>query len=42
MLCNWVKVFGDDPQYAFPCHGQLKPEQAENRAAEARSDEAEG
>ena len=29
MLRNWVKALGDDPQYAFPGHGQLKPEQAE-------------
>lgn len=29
MLRNWVKAFGDDPQHAFPGHGQLKPEQAE-------------
>jgi transposase len=24
-----VKAFADDPQHAFPGHGQLKPEQAE-------------
>ena len=29
MLRNWAKAFGDDPQHAFPGHGQLKPEQAE-------------
>ncbi len=29
MLRNWVKAFGDDPQQAFPGHGQQKPEQAE-------------
>ena len=25
----WVKDFADDPQEAFPGHGQMKPEQAE-------------
>jgi len=29
VLRNWVKAFADDPQRAFPGHGQLKPEQAE-------------
>ena len=29
MLTELVKAFGDDPQHAFPGHGQLKPEQAE-------------
>ena len=28
-LRNWVKAFGDDPQHAFPGHGQMKPEQEE-------------
>ncbi|HEX2693567.1 MAG TPA: IS3 family transposase [Gemmatimonadaceae bacterium] len=28
-LRDWVKKFADDPQQAFPGHGQLKPEQAE-------------
>ncbi len=28
-LRDWVKKFSDDPQYAFPGHGQMKPEQAE-------------
>ena len=28
-LRNWVKAFADDPQHAFPGHGQMKPEQAE-------------
>ena len=28
-LRNWVKAFADDPQYAFPGPGQMKPEQAE-------------
>jgi len=29
MLRTWVKAFADDPQHAFPGHGQLKPEQVE-------------
>src|SRR5258706_1294401 len=28
-LRNWVKQVGDDPQQAFPGHGQMKPEQLE-------------
>jgi transposase len=28
-LRNWVKALADDPQYAFPGHGQMKPEQQE-------------
>ena len=28
-LRDWVKKFSDDPQYAFPGHGQMKPEQLE-------------
>ncbi|MDE2167431.1 MAG: IS3 family transposase [Alphaproteobacteria bacterium] len=28
-LRNWVKAFADDPQGAFPGHGQMKPEQLE-------------
>src|ERR1700756_1755330 len=28
-LRNWVKAFADDPQHAFPGHGQMKPEQQE-------------
>jgi transposase-like protein len=28
-LRDWVKKFADDPQYAFPGHGQMKPEQLE-------------
>ena len=28
-LRSWVKSFADDPQYAFPGQGQMKPEQAE-------------
>ena len=26
---DWVKKFADDPQHAFPGHGQMKPEQLE-------------
>ena len=29
VLRHWVKAFADDPQQAFPGHGQMKPEQAE-------------
>jgi transposase-like protein len=28
-LRDWVKKFADDPQYAFPGQGQMKPEQLE-------------
>ena len=28
-LRRWVQDFADDPQQAFPGHGQMKPEQAE-------------
>jgi transposase-like protein len=28
-LRNWVKELADDPQHAFPGHGQMKPEQLE-------------
>ena len=28
-LRDWVKKFSDDPQYAFPGNGQMKPEQLE-------------
>ena len=28
-LRNWVKQLVDDPQHAFPGHGQMKPEQLE-------------
>jgi transposase-like protein len=28
-LRNWVKQLADDPQYAFPGQGQMKPEQLE-------------
>ena len=26
---GWVKKFAEDPQHAFPGHGQMKPEQLE-------------
>ena len=28
-LRDWAKTFADDPQHAFPGHGQMKPEQLE-------------
>src|SRR6202043_865597 len=28
-LRNWVKVFADDPEEAFPGNGRMKPEQLE-------------
>src|SRR3569833_1733700 len=28
-LRDWVKKFSDDPQYAFPGQGQMKPDQLE-------------
>jgi transposase len=28
-LRDWVKKFAEDPQYAFPGNGQMKPEQLE-------------
>ena len=28
-LRDWVKKFADDPDHAFPGHGQMKPEQLE-------------
>jgi transposase len=28
-LRSWVKAFAVDPQYSFPGHGQMKPEQTE-------------
>ena len=28
-LRNWVKAFAEDPQHAFPGHGQKTPEQLE-------------
>jgi transposase len=27
VLRKWVKEFSTDPQYAFPRHGEMKPEQ---------------
>ena len=41
-LRNWVKRLADDPQHAFPGHGQMKPEQLEICAAQARGAQAEG
>jgi transposase len=32
-LRSWVKAFADDPQYAFPGQGQMKPEQAVERSS---------
>ena len=29
VLRKWIRQFADDPQYAFPGHGQMKPEQLE-------------
>jgi len=29
VLRKWIRQFADDPQYAFPGHGQTKPEQQE-------------
>lgn len=29
LLRDWVKAFGNDPQHAFPGHGQMKLELAE-------------
>lgn len=29
VLRNWVKALADDPEHAFPGHGQMKPEQLE-------------
>ena len=29
VLRSWVKAFSDDPEQAFPGHGQMKAEQAE-------------
>ena len=31
-LRSWVKEFADEPRYAFPEPGQMKPEQLENRS----------
>ena len=35
-LRDWVKKFADDPQHAFPGHGQMKPEQLESRGSSAK------
>ena len=40
-LRDWVKKFADDPQYAFPGHGQMKPEQLDG-PSQARGHETEG
>lgn len=29
VLRKWMRALADDPQQAFPGHGQMKPEQAE-------------
>src|SRR5713101_6382713 len=39
-LRDWVKKFADDPQQAFPGHGQMKPEQLE--IARLKRDQAQG
>jgi len=31
VLRNWVKAFADDPQYAFPGHGQMSPSRRRSR-----------
>jgi transposase-like protein len=36
-LRDWVKTFADDPQHAFPGHGQMKPEQLEIARLPARA-----
>jgi transposase-like protein len=36
-LRDWAKKLADDPQQAFPGHGQMKPEQLESRSSSARS-----
>ena len=41
-LRNWVKKFADDPQQAFPGHGQMKPEQLEIARLKREVDQAEG
>jgi hypothetical protein len=41
-LRDWVKKLSEDPQHAFPGHGQMKPRAARDRASQARSGEAEG
>lgn len=29
VLRKWIRQFAEDPQHAFPGHGQMKPEQLE-------------
>ena len=36
-LRNWVKKLAEDPQHAFPGHGQMKPEQLEIARSNAKS-----
>ena len=35
-LRGWVKLLADDPQHAFPVHGQMKPEQLEIARSSAK------
>src|SRR6266516_2056084 len=37
-LRDWVKKFADDPEHAFPGHGQMKPEQLEVTKLKAERD----
>ena len=41
-LRNWVKQLADDPQHAFPGHGQMKPEQLEIAQLKREVHQAEG
>ena len=41
-LRNWVKQLADDPQHAFPGHGQMKPEQLEIAQLKREVAQAEG
>ena len=41
-LRDWVKKFADDPQHAFPGHGLDEARAGRDRAAQARSHQAEG
>jgi len=36
-LRDWVKKFADDPEHAFPGHGQMKPDSLRSRVSSARS-----
>lgn len=29
VLSNWIREFASDPEFSFPGHGKMKPEQAE-------------